>query len=161
MRQIFVVILCFMFGCDSSLSLCTDDVSESSTETNIVVLTESAAKAVREFMSADQTANAIKISVGFDDPTTCTGYRYNLALTTDPSPKEFVLAESHGIDIAIDVESVEFLRGTQIDWVPLSGGNEGFYFQNPNSDAPMRDDVRKHYESTEPSDERGAAESAS
>ena len=150
MRGFLVVAMLVAIGCDAgSIESSRDEPLASSGETSIVVLTDAAAAAVRKFGSADESANVLEVSVTFDDPTACTGFRYNLSLIANPSSADFELGESNGIDIAVDANSVKFLRGTRIDWVPLSEGSEGFYFHNPNSDDPMPERVREYYEAKE------------
>jgi Fe-S cluster assembly iron-binding protein IscA len=72
-------------------------------------------------------------------------YRYSMLLDDELTDLgNFYLMESQGLKIAIDKESGEFLRGTEVMWIE-SGGRAGFIFRNPNEitgDAAARDDDR-------------------
>ncbi|MCC9644458.1 hypothetical protein LOC71_19475 [Rhodopirellula sp. JC740] len=147
MRMIVVATCCLFIGCDASSE--SDDTEEKQLANEVITLTEAAEASLSEFMASDPPAELLEMSVDFDDPTTCTGYRYNLSLASELPNDEFVFAQSRGVDIAIAKSSLEFVRGTTIDWIPLGDGQEGFYFHNPNSDAPMPDHVRGYYDSIE------------
>lgn len=153
MRGLLVLALIVSLGCNGSTAESKRYQAGSlPKESEVVSLTESALAAVRKFKAADPTANYLEVSVAFDDPKTCTGRRYSLSLVSKPSPAEFMLVKANGVDLAINVKSIEFLRGTKIDWIPLADGQEGFYFHNPNSGDTMPEQVRKHYESKESGD---------
>lgn len=148
MRGLLAMAICLTLGCNTSSIGSNNHQSKASSHgAGIVVITDAAAVAVRKFMATDPSADYLEVSV-MSDPSAPTGFRYNLSLTSNPSPSAFELTESNGIKIATDVKSIKYLRGTKIDWVPLAEGNEGFYFHNPNSHDVMPDSVRKHYEST-------------
>ncbi len=60
----------------------------------------------------------------------CCGYAYGLALDEDSAPEDAV-AESLGIRVAVDPESLQYVRGSTIDYVEDPAGS-GFVVRNPN-----------------------------
>ncbi len=60
----------------------------------------------------------------------CSGYEYRLEFAAASDPKEDIVAESHGIRVAVDKRSAPFLTGTQID-IGEGLNNRGFIFHNP------------------------------
>lgn len=148
MREIVFMAMLLFLGCDSqpsgSSSLQTNEAAESS---SLITLTDDAVAALRKFGASDQATNCLEVSVEVEDRAGCSNYRYSLSLTSRPTDPGYTFCKSNGVDIAVDVESVEYLRGTRIDWIPLIDGKEGFYFHNPNAIKDMPDYVRKYYES--------------
>ena len=86
---------------------------------------------------AVEAVKNIRIKDGFGDMPLrisvvgggCSGFSYQLDFTDAPEDGDTVL-EMEGLRIVVDGGSVQYLQGTQIDYVnSLSGG--GFKFQNP------------------------------
>ena len=61
----------------------------------------------------------------------CSGLQYELKFDTQPTPNDQVF-EDKGIKIAVEMKSLLYLYGTELDY---SGGlnGKGLYFNNPNA----------------------------
>jgi|SRR5579862_29448 len=62
----------------------------------------------------------------------CSGFQYNLGFDDAARPDDVVL-EQHGVRVLVDPTSLQYLRGTTIDYVHGLHG-AGFKFINPNAD---------------------------
>lgn len=61
----------------------------------------------------------------------CSGLQYNLDIETQERKGDKTF-ESHGVRVYVDLKSLLYLKGTEIDFVDaLQGG--GFKFKNPNA----------------------------
>lgn len=60
----------------------------------------------------------------------CSGMAYVLEFVDEPAAEDTVF-EDKGVKVVIDGKSLQFLDGTQLDFVK-EGLNEGFKFTNPN-----------------------------
>ncbi len=92
-----------------------------------VSLTEAAAKHVRR--SLDKRGKGEGIRVGIRT-TGCSGMAYVLEYVDEVSAEDEVF-ESHGLKVIVDANSLDFIDGTELDFV-REGINEGFKFNNPN-----------------------------
>ena len=61
----------------------------------------------------------------------CSGFRYGMMLEDAPTPDDRVL-EASGIKVYVDGQSVDLLKGSQIDYVDTLMG-AGFTVNNPNA----------------------------
>lgn len=61
----------------------------------------------------------------------CTGYAYVLDLVASAEAGDIVLEAGDGVSLAVDVEAMSLLRGTEIDLVK-EGVNSVIKFNNPN-----------------------------
>ena len=61
----------------------------------------------------------------------CSGFRYGMMLEDAPTPEDRVLDVS-GIKVYVDGQSVDLLKGSQIDYVDTLMG-AGFTVNNPNA----------------------------
>jgi iron-sulfur cluster assembly protein len=61
----------------------------------------------------------------------CSGFRYGMMLEDAPTPDDRVL-EASGIKVYVDGQSVDLLKGAQIDYVDTLMG-AGFTVNNPNA----------------------------
>ena len=90
-------------------------------------LTERAAEHVRKFLDAQEDVEALRVSI---KTTGCSGYSY-VVDTADNVNDGDEIFESQGVKIVVDQSSIEFLKGTEMDYVK-DGLKEGFQFNNPN-----------------------------
>src|SRR5438093_5619685 len=94
----------------------------------MVGLTEKAAEKVREI----KTAESIEENYGLRLRVVgggCSGFSYDLYF--DQSTPLDKIYESHGVKLVVDQMSLQYLRGTDVDYVEgLQGA--GFKFGNPN-----------------------------
>jgi len=61
----------------------------------------------------------------------CSGFRYGMMLEDAPTPEDRVL-EASGIKVYVDGQSIDLLKGSQIDYVDTLMG-AGFTVNNPNA----------------------------
>ena len=90
-------------------------------------LTDSAVARVRQFLSADPNAQALRFGV---KRTGCSGYAYTVELTDRIAANDRVF-EQDGVRVVVAPESLAFVDGTEIDF-GKEGLNAAFVFRNPN-----------------------------
>jgi|SRR5690554_894394 len=92
-----------------------------------VTLTEAAAGHVRRSLEKRGKGQGIRVGI---KTTGCSGMAYVLEYVDELKDGEQVF-ESHGIKVIVDDNSLDFIDGTELDFV-REGINEGFKFNNPN-----------------------------
>ena len=94
-----------------------------------VTLTDRAANRICEIVAGDPAAPALRISV---EGGGCSGFSYKFDLVGDaPGTDDFII-EQAGAKVLIDPVSLEYMAGSQIDFVDdLIGAS--FKIQNPNA----------------------------
>ena len=97
-----------------------------------ITLSEAAAKEVRRIIDeqklpADQTRLRVGVRGGG-----CSGFSYLLDLTEEAAGEQDESMESNGVAILIDMKSLLYLEGTEIDFRDGVMGR-GFVFKNPNA----------------------------
>ena len=95
-----------------------------------VILTDSAAAKIKEFLAQEESAEEVALRIAVQ-PGGCSGMRYalyfdNRQLDGDKS------VEISGVPVRVDKMSAPYLRGTKIDWVDSLQG-AGFAIDNPNA----------------------------
>ncbi len=95
----------------------------------MITLTQSAAERIKETIQKKGIANAgLRVRVVGGG---CSGLQYNLDLETQERKGDKTF-ESGGVKVFIDLKSLLYLKGTEIDFVDaLQHG--GFKFKNPNA----------------------------
>jgi iron-sulfur cluster assembly accessory protein len=94
-----------------------------------VRLSELAAQKVREFIAQDELVDPVlRVSVL---PGGCSGFEYGLNLDENVREDDVVF-EAHGVRVAVDPFSVQYLAGVSIDYQSSFKGS-GFTFENPNA----------------------------
>jgi len=94
--------------------------------TQQITLTDEAAKRVHSFLEQEPE----KIGLRFGVKTTgCNGYAYVVNLADEVAENDEIF-EDKGIKVFVDAESLDFLKGTEIDFIK-QGLNESFQFRNP------------------------------
>ncbi len=92
-----------------------------------MILTERAADHVKKFLASQKGAEGLRVSI---KTTGCSGYSY-VVETADQIDEKDQVFESLGIKIIVAEDSLEFLKGTELDYV-REELKEGFKFNNPN-----------------------------
>lgn len=92
-----------------------------------ITLTERAAKHVTNFIAKRGKGVGLRLGVRTSG---CSGLAYKMEFA-DEAGAEDLRFESHGVTVLIDPKSLEYLDGTELDFV-REGLNEGFKFNNPN-----------------------------
>jgi iron-sulfur cluster assembly protein len=97
----------------------------------MVTITENAAKAVREVMTAEKMSleeTFLRVAVKGGG---CSGLSYDLGFDSEKRVGD-VVVEKDGVKLVIDLRSQVYLAGTTLDYSSgLSG--RGFFFSNPNA----------------------------
>ncbi len=97
--------------------------------TNITI-SERAASHIARYL--EKRGKGIGLRLGIKT-TGCSGYAYKMEYV-DEARAEDLLVEQHGVKLFIDPDSIQYIDGTQVDFV-REGLNEGFKFLNPNEKA--------------------------
>lgn len=93
-----------------------------------VILTKKAAEKITELAAKDgKKGYGLKLYVF---PGGCSGFQYGLDFEKAQADTDIVF-EQHGVKLFVDKESMEFLKGTTIDYVDGLQGS-GFKIENPN-----------------------------
>ncbi len=95
-----------------------------------VLLTERAAQRITEIVAAEATAKTLRVSV---EGGGCSGFQYKFDLVACPDAEDHVI-DRGGARVVIDPTSLEYLKGSEIDFVDdLIGAS--FKIRNPNATA--------------------------
>jgi len=95
----------------------------------MIEITDKGAQKVHEFLAsqqADVTMAGLRVGVRGGG---CSGFQYQLAF--DEQRDSDVVFESHGLKLLVDGESLQFVRGSTIDYEESLQG-AGFKVNNPN-----------------------------
>src|ERR1700710_1397657 len=94
-----------------------------------IAFTEKGADKVHEFLAGQDAATpSAGLRVGVRGGG-CSGFQYQLAF--DEQRDSDVVFESHGLKLLVDQESLQFVRGSTIDYEESLQG-AGFKVNNPN-----------------------------
>jgi iron-sulfur cluster assembly accessory protein len=91
-----------------------------------ITLSDHAAKRVAVIVSKDKTKTALRISVKGGG---CSGFSYQFDLVSAGEPDDFKLEKSGAI-VFIDAMSLDYLEGSEIDFVDNLMG-QSFQIKNP------------------------------
>jgi iron-sulfur cluster assembly protein len=95
----------------------------------MVTITDKGAEKVREFLEAqgtDVAAAGLRVGVRGGG---CSGFQYQLAF--DEPRHDDAIFEDHGLKLLVDQQALEYVDGSQIDYVDALTG-AGFQVENPN-----------------------------
>jgi iron-sulfur cluster assembly protein len=95
----------------------------------MIEITDKGAEKVHEFLAsqeADTSVAGLRVGVRGGG---CSGFQYQLAF--DEQRESDVVFESHGLKLLVDGESLQFVRGSTIDYEESLQG-AGFKVNNPN-----------------------------
>jgi len=95
-----------------------------------VMLTPLAAGEVRRYIEEQGAGETAGLRVGVL-PGGCSGFQYGLNIEDEAGDDDMVF-ESQGIRLFVDPFSLQYLQGTEIDYVSTFQGS-GFTFNNPNA----------------------------
>jgi iron-sulfur cluster assembly protein len=95
----------------------------------VVSLTDAAVVKLQE-LTKEETNPSIGLRV-YVYSGGCSGFRYGMMLEDAPTPDDRIL-EASGIKVYVDGQSVDLLKGSQIDYVDTLMG-AGFTVNNPNA----------------------------
>jgi iron-sulfur cluster assembly accessory protein len=93
-----------------------------------VIVTGSAARRIAEIIAAEPDGTMLRVAV---EGGGCSGFQYRYDLTREKAPDDIVI-ERDGAKVLIDPVSLEYLSGSQIDFVDdLIGAS--FQIRNPHA----------------------------
>ena len=92
-----------------------------------ITLTESAATRVKEHLASRGSGHGLRLGV---KTSGCSGLAYDLAYADEVGANDRVFT-SHGVKVIVSADDIEFLDGTNIDYVE-DGLSSLFQFNNPN-----------------------------
>lgn len=92
-----------------------------------ISLTQPAAERVRSYLQKRGSAVGLRVGV---QKTGCNGYAYVINYADEIADSDIVF-ENRGVTVVVDADSLEFIDGTEVDFVK-EGLNEAFRFRNPN-----------------------------
>ncbi len=101
------------------------------TESVPVDISVSAAKRVAEILAAEKPGSALRVGV---DGGGCSGFQYTYDIVPGVRADDDVVIERDGATVLIDTTSLEFLRGSTIDFVDDLMGSM-FKIHNPQATA--------------------------
>ncbi|MDF1609879.1 iron-sulfur cluster insertion protein ErpA [Hoeflea sp. YIM 152468] len=93
-----------------------------------VTLSESAARRIKEIVSAETGKSALRVSV---EGGGCSGFSYKFDLADQPDDDDVVL-ERNDARVLIDQVSLIYMAGSEIDFVDNLMG-QAFQIKNPNA----------------------------
>ncbi len=95
-----------------------------------VIVTERAAKRISTIIKDEPEGTMLRVSV---EGGGCSGFSYKFDLTQTKKPDDLVI-ERNGATVLVDEMSLEFLSGSEIDFVEALIG-ASFQINNPNATA--------------------------
>lgn len=101
---------------------------EKKTVWNGIKVTKEAVKQMNFLISKNNNFKGIRINVKYSG---CAGYSYNMKLVKCIKKNDLVYSYD-GINLYVDITSMPYLDGTEIDYV-RDGLNQMFKFNNPKS----------------------------
>lgn len=106
--------------------------SDNSTATaaSPINVTAVAASEVRRYMEEQGASEQAGLRVGVL-PGGCSGFQYGLNIEDEPAEDDMVV-DVAGLRLFVDPFSMQYLAGTEIDYVSTFQGS-GFTFNNPNA----------------------------
>ncbi len=93
-------------------------------------VTSRAAARIRKILSSEPAGSMLRVSVNGGG---CSGFQYAFDITTERKDDDLGI-EAEGITVLIDDMSLEFLKGSKIDFVDDLIG-QAFKIENPNATA--------------------------
>ncbi|HEX2091557.1 MAG TPA: iron-sulfur cluster insertion protein ErpA [Longimicrobiaceae bacterium] len=104
--------------------------TENTTATSPIMVTPTAVSEVLRYMEEQGAAENAGLRVGVL-PGGCSGFQYGLNIEDEPAEDDIIL-EANGLRLFVDPFSMQYLAGTEIDYVSTFQGS-GFTFNNPNA----------------------------
>lgn len=100
----------------------------SMTEPSAVSVSANAARKIHEILDAEPAGSMLRVSV---EGGGCSGFRYEFAVDQTRQDDDFAI-DRDGVTVVIDPVSLEYLKGSEIDFVDeLIGAS--FQIRNPNA----------------------------
>ena len=95
----------------------------------IIKLTDAAAGHIQKIIKQRGSGIGFRISV---KETGCSGYMYQPEIVDDVKPSDLSIDAPQGLLVFVDPECVKIIKGTTLDYVQKSLGQQQLLFNNPN-----------------------------
>jgi iron-sulfur cluster assembly accessory protein len=92
-----------------------------------VTLSDSAVRRIAKILSAEPAGTSLRVSV---EGGGCSGFQYRYDLVRDPPADDDILLARDGAKVLIDAISLEYMAGSEIDFVDDLMG-QSFQIKNP------------------------------
>ena len=102
-------------------------MAETETTQHVLTLTDAAQRMAKRFLAEEDDPSDKVLRVGVSSGG-CSGFSYNVAIDTKKS--DDLVQAYDGFEAVIDPISVQFLKGSTLDYVD-DVGHAGFKFENP------------------------------
>jgi len=100
---------------------------ESDKNVNVITLTENSVEKITELLkTSDEDYLRVFVSGGG-----CSGFQYGFAFDNEYNEND-TLVEKEGVKVIVDMQSLELIKGCEIDYVKTLG-SEAFSIKNPNA----------------------------
>jgi iron-sulfur cluster insertion protein len=96
-------------------------------ETSTITISPRAASRIAELLEAEPAPTLFRVSV---EGGGCSGFQYRFDLVTETAPDD-LLIERDGARVVVDPVSLDFMRGSELDFVDELIGAQ-FKLNNPN-----------------------------
>lgn len=103
---------------------------DTQTTAGAINITATAVAEVRRYIEENGAGETAGLRVGVL-PGGCSGFQYGLNIEDEAAEDDLIL-ETNGLRLFVDPFSMQYLGGTEIDYVTTFQGS-GFTFNNPNS----------------------------
>ncbi|WP_020395763.1 HesB/IscA family protein [Thiolinea disciformis] len=94
----------------------------------MITITEKAANHIRKQLEKRGSGVGMRLGV---KKSGCTGLMYVVDYVDAPASNDMIY-ENHGVKVVVDKDSLDYLKGTEIDYVRTNALNQGLEFRNPN-----------------------------
>ena len=96
-----------------------------------VIVTDRAARRIARILGAEPSGTALRVSV---EGGGCSGFQYRYDLVNSPAEPDDIVLERDGAKVLIDSMSLQYLEGSEIDFVDDLMG-QSFQIRNPQATA--------------------------
>lgn len=94
-----------------------------------ITVTDSALRRIAKILSSERDRDALRISV---EGGGCSGFSYKYDLVANDRTEDDFVVESEGARVLIDSMSLQYMAGSQVDFVDDLMG-QSFQIRNPNA----------------------------
>ncbi len=94
-----------------------------------LTLTESAQGKMAELIGQVEGEDEVKGIRVYATPGGCSGISFGMTFTDQVNDSDYTL-NSDGFDVVVDADTMQHLKGVEIDFVDQGGGNASFVFNN-------------------------------
>ena len=97
---------------------------------NIIKFTEAAYAHIQSLIKKQTTFSLFRLSI---KKTGCSGYMYQPEVVENPKENDIVVKIFVELTVAIDIKSLDMIKGTVVDYIEKQLGQYQLQFNNPNA----------------------------